>query len=163
MTTRSVSPNANETLGDEGFMSADDLRAYMDEMTKAKRNAQDSGGKGIADQARKDLIKSLSKPIDVTPKVIADLKKNLVFKMRDAASRGEKEIMVLRFPNSLCKDEGRAINNSEEGWPDTLTGRPRQAYEFWRDHLRSANYKLKAAIIEWPGGLPGDVGFFLTW
>jgi hypothetical protein len=81
--------------------------------------------------------------------------------MRDAASRGEKEIMVLRFPYSLCTDDGRAINNFEENWPDTLTGRPRQAYEFRRDHLRSANYRLKAAIIEWLGGLPGDVDFFL--
>jgi hypothetical protein len=152
----------NETLGDESFMSADDLRAYMDEMRKA-RAVQQGGGKGDTDQARNELIKSLSKLIDVTPEVVATLKKNLVFKMREAARRGEKEIMVLRFPNSLCTDEGRAINNSEEGWPDTLTGRPRQAYEFWRDQLRSANYKLKAAIIEWPGGLPGDVGFFLTW
>jgi hypothetical protein len=22
---------------------------------------------------------------------------------------------------------------------------------------------LKAMIVEWPGGLPGDVGFFLQW
>ena len=48
-------------------------------------------------------------------------------------------------------------------WPETLTGRPRQAYEFWRDQLRPAGYRLKAMIVEWPGGLPGDVGFFLQW
>src|SRR4029453_4581923 len=39
----------------------------------------------------------------------------------------------------------------------------RQAYEFWRDQLRPAGYRLRAMIVEWPGGLPGDVGFFLRW
>ena len=62
-----------------------------------------------------------------------------------------------------CTDKGRGINNADKDWPETLTGRPRQAYEFWRDHLRPAGYRLKAMIIEWPGGLPGDVGFFLQW
>ena len=71
--------------------------------------------------------------------------------------------MVLRFPCALCTDKGRGINNADKDWPETLTGRPRQAYKFWRDHLRPAGYRLKAMIIEWPGGLPGDVGFFLQW
>jgi len=76
---------------------------------------------------------------------------------------GLTEVMVYRFPNSLCTDKGRAINNMDEDWPDTLTGRPRQAYEFWRDQLRPGGYRLRAMIVEWPGGLPGDVGFFLQW
>ena len=69
----------------------------------------------------------------------------------------------MRFPNTLCTDKGRALNNSERTWPDTLVGRPRQAYEFWREHLQPAGYRLKALIVDWPGGLPGDVGFFLGW
>ena len=48
-------------------------------------------------------------------------------------------------------------------WPETLTGRPRQAYEFWKEHLQPQKYKLKAMIVDWPGGLPGDVAFFLSW
>ncbi len=69
----------------------------------------------------------------------------------------------MRFPVALCSDHGRAINNGDADWPDSLTGRPRQAYEFWRDHVRPAGYRLKAMIIEWPGGMPGDVGMFLSW
>jgi hypothetical protein len=69
----------------------------------------------------------------------------------------------MRFPHELCADKGRAINNAEPGWPETLTGRPRQAFELWRDHLRPAGYRLSAVIVDWPGGLPGDVGFFLSW
>ena len=69
----------------------------------------------------------------------------------------------MRFPSALCTDKGRAINNAEPDWPATLTGRPRQAYEFWKEHLQPAKYKLRAMIIDWPGGLPGDVAFFLSW
>jgi hypothetical protein len=87
----------------------------------------------------------------------------LQFKLRAAAERGQTELMVMRFPNTLCTDKGRAINNADESWPETLTGRPRQAYELWRDQFRPAGFRLSAMIIDWPGGLPGDVGFFLKW
>ena len=150
------------TLGDETFMSADDLRAYMQEIEKAKLSKEFSA-MDRADKAREELIKTLSQPIALTPEALHQIAQNLQTKMRLAAQRGETEIMVMRFPNVLCTDKGRAINNAEEGWPDTLTGRPRQAYELWRDHLRQGHYKLKAMIVDWPNGMPGDVGFFLSW
>ena len=37
------------------------------------------------------------------------------------------------------------------------------AYEFWHDHLRPLGFHLKAEVLEYPGGMPGDIGFFLTW
>ncbi|MDB5649726.1 MAG: hypothetical protein JWL62_1246 [Hyphomicrobiales bacterium] len=152
----------HEALGDEAFMSADELRAYMRQMAMAEAAGGDDAV-ARAERAQKDMLETFSKPIEVTDEVIAKLKKRLVSSTRQAAKRGETEIMVMRFPNALCTDNGRAINNSEDGWPDTLTGRPRQAYEFWRDELRPAKYKLKAMIIDWPHGMPGDVGFFLSW
>ena len=112
-------------------------------------------------KARKELIKTLSTPasLEEVKEVVASVQ----HKIRSAAQRGATELMVMRFPCALCTDKGRAINNAETDWPDTLTGRPREAYEFWRDHLRPKGYRLKAMIIEWPGGLPGDVSFFLQW
>ena len=150
------------TLGDESFMSADDLRAYMMEIEKAKLSKEISA-MDRADKAREELIKTLSQPMDLSPEALHDIAQSLSTKMRLAAQRGETEIMVMRFPNVLCTDKGRAINNAEDGWPDTLTGRPRQAYELWRDHLRQGHYKLRAMIVDWPNGMPGDVGFFLSW
>ena len=150
------------TLGDESFMSADDLRAYMMEIETAKLSKEISA-MDRADKARAELIKTLSQPMDLSPETLHEIAQNLMTKIRLAAQRGETEIMVMRFPNVLCTDKGRAINNAEEGWPDTLTGRPRQAYELWRDHLRQGHYKLKAMIVDWPNGMPGDVGFFLSW
>lgn len=153
---------AHTTLGDETFMSADDLRSYMQEVEQSKLSKEMSS-MDRADRAREELIKTLSQPVNLTPERLHEIAQNLQTKMRLAAQRGETEIMVMRFPNALCTDKGRAINNAEEGWPDSLTGRPRQAYELWRDHLRQGHYKLKAMIVDWPNGMPGDVGFFLSW
>lgn len=154
-------PPAHE-LGDESFMSAADLRNYMTEMELA-RASKEVDRMGRADKARDELIKQLSEPVERTPERIHEVSQMLQAKLRNAAERGQTELMVLRFPTALCTDKGRAINNNETDWPDTLTGRPRQAYEFWQDHLKSLGYSLSAMIVEWPGGLPGDVGFFLKW
>ncbi|PZQ83140.1 MAG: hypothetical protein DI549_08965 [Ancylobacter novellus] len=149
-------------LGDESFMSAADLRGYMDKVAAAHANelveAVDR-----AQRAREELAKTLAEPIALTPQKLEEISQSLLVKLRAAAERGDTELMVMRFPNSLCSDHGRAINNTLEGWPDTLTGRPRQAYELWRDHLKPSGFGLTAMIVDWPNGMPGDVGLFLTW
>ncbi|MBZ6075918.1 hypothetical protein [Microvirga puerhi] len=164
MQTLNTTPDGQtgQELGDETFMSAADLRSYMTEMQMAKA-VKSVEGMDRAEKAQKDLIKRLAEPLDLTPERLRDVLQPLRAKLRAAADRGETELMVMRFPNALCTDKGRAINNSDPGWPETLTGRPRQAYELWRDQLMPAGFKLSAMIIEWPGGLPGDVGFFLKW
>ncbi|WP_425104850.1 hypothetical protein [Ancylobacter sp.] len=155
-------PGLHEKLGDESFMSAADLRTYMDKIALAKMN-EAVEAMDHARHAKEELAKRLAEPIDLTPQKLHELAETLLVKMRAAAERGETEIMVMRFPNSLCTDHGRAINNAEPGWPETLTGRPRQAYEIWRDHLKSTGYGLSALIVEWPNDMPGDVGMYLTW
>ena len=42
-------------------------------------------------------------------------------------------------------------------------GRPKAAYEFWHDHLRPLGFHLKAEVLDYPGGMPCDIGFFLSW
>jgi len=157
-----ASPIQASKLADESFMSADDLRSYMAELDMAKASKL-LGAMDRAEEARKKLVATLQEEIAVTPEKIAEIKHSLANKTRAAAERGEKEVLVMRFPSALCSDRGRAINNAEADWPTTLTGRPRQAYEFWQEHLRPAKYKLRAMIIDWPGGMPGDVAFFLSW
>jgi hypothetical protein len=164
METMTTKPNekAQQELGDETFMSAADLRTYMTEMQMA--NAMKSvDGMDKAGKARGDLIKRLAEPLDLTPERLKEILQPLKSKLRVAAADGKTELMVMRFPNELCTDKGRAINNADPTWPETLTGRPRQAYELWQNQLRAAGFRLSAMIIEWPGGLPGDVGFFLKW
>jgi phage/plasmid-associated DNA primase len=73
------------------------------------------------------------------------------------------ESEVFRFPNQLCTDKGRAINQQEPGWEETLTGEPKEMYHFWHKHLRPRGYNLKVQIVDFPEGLPGDVGMTLSW
>jgi hypothetical protein len=80
-----------------------------------------------------------------------------------AVSNGRTEVQVHRFPNQLCTDKGRAINQQERGWENTLTGVPKEIYELWAKYFRPRGYKLKVEIIDFPGGMPGDVGMTLKW
>lgn len=161
MSPAGQNPNAG-TLADESFMSADDLRSYMTDLEMA-RASKLASAISKAEEAQSKLAATLREEIAVTPEKIEEIKQSLAVKTRAAAARGETEVLVMRFPSQLCTDRGRAINNAEADWPSTLTGRPRQAYEFWKEHLQPAKYKLRAIIIDWPGGLPGDVAFFLSW
>ena len=68
-----------------------------------------------------------------------------------AAENGQTEIQVYRFPNELCTDRGRRINNSEPDWEPTLEGRPKLGYEFWRDNLKPLGFGLKAEVLDYPG------------
>ena len=155
-------PAKAHELGDESFMSADDLRNYMTKIAQARAN-EEVEAMDRAEKAKDELSKTLAEPIELTPEKLEEIAGRLLIKLRAAAERGETEIMVMRFPNTLCTDHGRAINNTLPNWPDTLTGRPRQAYELWRDRLKPQGYGLSAMIIDWPNGMPGDVGLFLTW
>lgn len=132
-------------------MSAADVKAYMAKVELAKMS-KEMAVHDHADQARRELVKQMSQRIAFTPAQLHAF----LGRVKLAAERGESELMIRRFPVELCTDHGRAINNSEADWPQTLTGRPQQAYEI-------LGYKLTAMIVEWPGGLPGDVGMFLSW
>lgn len=80
-----------------------------------------------------------------------------------AAKRGEFEALVYTFPSSLCTDDGRAINSGDPDWPATLQGKAREMFEAWERHARPMGYRLKAEIVTFPDGIPGDVGFLLNW
>jgi hypothetical protein len=72
-------------------------------------------------------------------------------------------VQFYRFPSDFCTDKGRAINQGERGWEDTLVGLPKELHAFWAKYLRDKGYKLKVEIIDFPNGMPGDVGMTLSW
>lgn len=80
-----------------------------------------------------------------------------------AARQGEQHALVMRFPSALCTDGGRAINNGLPEWPATLIGQPKQLYEYYLQTLRPAGYQIRASIVDFPRGIPGDVGITLSW
>jgi hypothetical protein len=157
MSAQETSPSSHH-LGDEAFMSVADLKAYVAEVESAKAS-QSYDSVGRADKAKKEMIARLMEPIDITPERV----QGFLNRLKAAALRGDTEMMVMRFPSELCTDHGRALNMGEPGWPDTLVGQPHQFYEIWKERLEPAGYRLKAMIVEWPNGFPGDVGLFVAW
>jgi hypothetical protein len=112
------------------------------------------------EEEKKALIDRLSKPSGLSDEEV--MKKAAVIIER-AAKNGLTEVQVYRFPNTMCTDRGRAINQQESGWETTLTGIPKEIYEFWHRCLRPLGYKLRVQIIDFSGGVPGDVGITLKW
>ncbi len=80
-----------------------------------------------------------------------------------AASIGEQEFMMLRFPSDLCSDGGRKIDVAEEGWEGTLRGLAAELYSRWRTELKPHGFGLSARIVSYEDGIIGDMGLFLTW
>jgi hypothetical protein len=76
---------------------------------------------------------------------------------------GLTEVLVYRFPNTLCTDKGRAINQMEKGWETTLTGIPKEIFQLWTDYLKPRGYRIAYQIIDFPGGMPGDIGVTISW
>jgi len=81
----------------------------------------------------------------------------------NAVKDGKMEAMVYSFPSDLCTDSGRAINNSDPRWPETLQGKAKELYDRYEGRAKPQGYRLKAMVINFPGGVPGDIGFFLNW
>ena len=111
-------------------------------------------------EEKKALIDRLTKPSGLSDEEV--MKKAAVIIER-AAKNGLTEVQVYRFPNTLCTDRGRAINQQEPGWETTLTGIPKEIYEFWHRCLRPLGYKLRVQIVDFAGGVPGDIGITLKW
>ena len=142
-----------------GVFSAADIKRRMAEREAAKA-AEELRHMKEQKEKQKAAMDEFHKPLERTPEQLMQVVMQLV---SHAAERGQSEVQVYRFPNSLCSDRGRRINNSEPDWEATLDGRPKFVYEFWHDHLRPLGFHLKAEVLEYPGGMPGDIGFFLTW
>ena len=82
---------------------------------------------------------------------------------RAAAEAGKTEYLLLRFPNQLCIDGGRAIVNAESHWPGTLRGEPAELFLLWERELKPQGFSVSASALEFPDGKPGDIGLFLVW
>ena len=142
-----------------GAFSAADIKRRMAEREAAKA-AEELRRMREQEEKQKAVMAEFHKPPERTPEQVMQLVMTLV---DHAAEAGQSEVQVYRFPNELCSDRGRRINNSQPDWEKTLEGRPKAAFEFWHDHLRPLGFHLKAEVLEYPGGMPGDIGLFLTW
>lgn len=145
---------------------ADDLLPSAEECSKKMAIAEaEKASEYVRKQAaveaeKKALLDKLAGPSGVSDD---ERLKRAAAIVNRAVNNGLTEIEVGRFPNTLFTDRGRAINQQEPGWEQTLTGLPKELFEFWKKHMQARGYRLKVQIVDWPGGMPGDVGMTLSW
>jgi hypothetical protein len=144
---------------DELLPSASDImkKVALAEAEEASKQARQFAD---AEAEKQALLDRLKKPSGVSDEEAIQRAIKIIER---AVSNGKTEVQVHRFPNQLCTDKGRAINQQEPGWENTLTGVPKEIYQLWAKYFRARGYKLKVEIIDFPGGMPGDVAMTLKW
>jgi hypothetical protein len=145
-----VDPKATPMSAEELRMSI--LRKEMEKMD-VERKARESEERKLAAFTDDFLHKHVSEDeIAMVRRLVAN-----------AVKDGKMEAMVYSFPSDLCADSGRAINSNDPSWPETLRGKAKEFYDRYQEFGKPQGYKLKAMVINFPGGIPGDIGFFLNW
>jgi hypothetical protein len=137
------------TPSDLGKIAAAQANAEIDKDMAARRKREEAQKKLYDDFMARDI-----RP---------DAMDRLNAALRNAVAQGQSELMVLQFPSDWCTDGGRGINNDDPQWVDTLDGFAKRAYSHFITHMQPLGYKLRARILDYPGGKPGDVGLYVSW
>ena len=144
---------------DDLIPSAKQIRteAALKEAEKAEQYARLAAA---AEAEKHALIDRLNRPSGKSEEEKIQLASTVI---QRAVRNGLTEVQVYRFPNTLCTDKGRAINQQEPGWQNTLTGIPKEIFQLWADYLQPRGYRISYQIIEYPGGVPGDIAITIAW
>jgi hypothetical protein len=144
---------------DELLPTAQDIQkqAANKEAEKAEEHAQRLAA---VEAEKRALIERLSKPSGLSEDEKVKLASTVI---QRAVRNGLSEVQVYRFPNSVCTDYGRAINQMEPGWEKTLRGIPLEIFQLWSDYLKPRGYRIKYQIVDFPGGVPGDISIVIAW
>jgi hypothetical protein len=159
LSTFERSEQAMATTPDDEFPSAKDCMKTI-AMAEAEKASEYMRGQSAAEAEKRALMERFEKPSGVSDEERLRRAKAII---QRAVNNGLTEVQVIRFPNALCTDKGRAINQMEPGWENTLTGLPKELFLFWSMHLRPRGYRLRCQIVDFPNGVPGDVGMTLSW
>jgi hypothetical protein len=156
-------PKASETetpaAAEETLPSAADLDEVVE--TTAKRKEEDQRRLDReAEQRKKAEIEALRRPVTISEDEIKDL----VRKFRQAAEQGLSEYVIFSFAAELLDDRGRAINNFDPEWPNTLAGAARGYYNAWERYLRDKGYKIRAQVSDFDeDGLIQEISLIIAW
>ena len=144
---------------DDLIPSANQIRkeAALKEAEKADEYARLAAA---AESEKRALVERLSRPSGKSEEEKVQLAATVI---QRAVRNGMTEVQVYRFPNSLCTDKGRTIGQQEPGWENTLTGIPKEIYQLWADYLKPRGYRISYQIIDYPGGMPGDIAITIAW
>ncbi|MFZ3359768.1 MAG: CBS domain-containing protein [Xanthobacteraceae bacterium] len=142
---------------DDGGVKAADFQRLVEDFERRETVHREEVQRAAAALRRRHVVEIIDDHIS------NDRWRALVHQARQAAENGEKEFMMFRFPSQVCSDGGRAINVTEPGWPATLRGDAAEIYLRWEHDLKPRGFHLAARVMEYPDGMPGDIGLFLIW
>lgn len=138
-------------------LSADAVQAYVQE--RRKRKAEERRRHEEAAKAERTRLHDEFLARDVPP----DAMSIVAALVRKAVDAGEKQALLFQFPSEWLPDSGRAVTNHDADWHAHLDGFARRAYAYYERELQPRGFQLRAAIMDWSDGVPGDVGFYLQW
>jgi len=118
-------------------------------LAEAEEAEKQARAQAEAEAEKKALVDQLRKPPGTSDEEA--IRRGLEIIHRAVKNR-LTEVEIIRFPNELCTDKGRAI-----------TGTPKEIYQFWDKYFRPRGYKLRVQIVDFPGGLPGDIAMTVSW
>ena len=139
------------------LLRPEDLKKIADDLDMAR--AKKALEKMQAKEREKDELEQIFMHQDIHP----DASKRINSAIRRAAEQGATQLMAISFPATYCNDHGRRINNMEPDWPESLEGFAKKAYQYYVRELKPLGYRLSAQILDYPDGMPGTVGIFLSW
>jgi len=138
-------------------MSAADVRRRMAEIELAKMQEAEEKRRRLEEQQAAQFKEFLEG--EVTEEELERIRS----RVKIALENGRMEIELLRFPCAHLADRGRAVNNFDPSWPQTLRGKAASYYQLFKLRGEPLGYKMTARVLDYPGGKPGDVGLFLSW
>ena len=139
------------------LMKPEDLRKISDDQDMAK--AKQAMERMRAEEAERAGLREIFMSREIHP----EAKTRINTAIQRAAQQGDRQLLAVKFPASFCNDQGRRINNLDPDWPTSLEGFAKKAYEYYQAELKPLGFKLSAQILDYPGGMPGDVGLYLRW
>jgi hypothetical protein len=146
------------STGDELPSAADNMKKIA--LAEAEKASAYMRKQAAAEAEKRELLERFEKPSGVSDE---ERLKRAAAIIKRAVDNGLSEVFIGRFPNALFTDRGSAINQMEPGWENTMTGLPKELFQFWEQHLKPRGYRLRCQIVDWPGGMPGDIGMTLVW
>jgi hypothetical protein len=131
------------------------------DLIKSRKDAQAAEERAYeaAQKAEREKLKAAFEQREVQPEAL----ERVAALVAKQIERGEKQALVLQFPSAWLPDQGRAVTNRDPEWHNKLEGFPARAYAYFEKELAPRGFQMEAQILDWPGGMPGDVGFFLAW
>ena len=104
-----------------------------------------------AEKEKQELLDRLTRPSGLSDDQVVE-KASII--INRAVENGLTSVQVFRFPHTICTDNGRAINQAEAGWEQTLTGIPKEIYEFWKRQLQPQGYHIPTRSSTIPAACP---------